>query len=105
MIELKKLLRPPFVVELSSFPRMIKSISFTGSPSREMYVFSGHRKDTSRSQMASRSWSSSQRKRVPALQNGMKSCNGMCMKFQLAVEAMVKSNRASTRLFPSKYSK
>jgi hypothetical protein len=90
MMELKKLLRPPFVVELSSFPRIMKSISFTGSPSREMYVFSGHRKDTSRSQMASRSWLSISEKKgtcIAEMQNGIK--KQWC-------------NRASTCLLPSR---
>jgi hypothetical protein len=36
VIELKKPVRPPFVVELSSFPLIIKSISVTGSLSRTM---------------------------------------------------------------------
>ncbi|KAL8167844.1 hypothetical protein V2J09_009343 [Rumex salicifolius] len=38
MIELKNPVRPPFVVELSSFPLMMKSISVTGSSSRTMKV-------------------------------------------------------------------
>lgn len=36
VMELKNPERPPFVVELSSWPRIMKSISFTGSPSRTM---------------------------------------------------------------------
>ncbi|BAS81301.1 Os02g0789150 [Oryza sativa Japonica Group] len=55
VVELKKPVRPPFVVELSSFPRMMKSISVTGSPSRTMYVPCVHNDDTRRSQMASKS--------------------------------------------------
>ncbi|WVZ82215.1 hypothetical protein U9M48_029502, partial [Paspalum notatum var. saurae] len=38
VIELKKPVRPPSVVELSSLPRMINNISVTGSPSRTIYV-------------------------------------------------------------------
>jgi hypothetical protein len=32
VMELKKLVRPPSVIELSSSPRMMKSISFMGRP-------------------------------------------------------------------------
>ncbi|URE02518.1 hypothetical protein MUK42_27964, partial [Musa troglodytarum] len=55
VIELKKPVRPPLVVELSNLPRIMKSISVTGSPSRTMYVPSVLREDTRRSHMASRS--------------------------------------------------
>ena len=34
--ELKKLVLPPYVVRVASFPRIMKSISSTGSPSRTM---------------------------------------------------------------------
>ena len=104
MMELKKLLRPPLVVELSSLPRMMKSISFTGSPSREIYVFSGHRNDTSRSQMASRSWSSiSEKKGTCIAERSKKHAGELDIKFQLEVEAT--ANTASFCFFPSKYSK
>ncbi|CAA7395818.1 unnamed protein product [Spirodela intermedia] len=38
VMELKKPLRPPLVVELSNRPLITKSISFTGSPSRTINV-------------------------------------------------------------------
>ncbi|KAG9152510.1 hypothetical protein Leryth_016436, partial [Lithospermum erythrorhizon] len=53
LIELKKPVRPPFVVYESRFPRMMNSISFTGSPSRIIQVPSVHREGLRRSQMAS----------------------------------------------------
>nr|GLL21396.1 hypothetical protein CR513_22217 [Ipomoea trifida] len=58
MPRLKKPLLPPSVVTLSMRPRMTKSISSTGSPSRTMYVFSVNKHGFSRSHMASSSLSS-----------------------------------------------
>lgn len=57
-MELKKPVLPPFVVELSRWPLMTKSISVTGSPSRTMYVPSVLKEETRRSHMASSNWSS-----------------------------------------------
>ncbi|CAN6460210.1 unnamed protein product [Victoria cruziana] len=58
VVELKKPVLPPLVVELSSCPRIMNSISVTGSPSRTMYVPSVLKQETRRSHMASNSWSS-----------------------------------------------
>ena len=58
VMELKKLDWPPLAVELSSWPLMMKSISFTGSPSRTIYASWVLKDDTRRSHMASKSWSS-----------------------------------------------
>uniref|UniRef100_A0A3Q7F9S9 Uncharacterized protein n=1 Tax=Solanum lycopersicum TaxID=4081 RepID=A0A3Q7F9S9_SOLLC len=58
VIELKNPDLPPFVVELSSCPLMIKSISLTGSSSRTTYVPIMLRVDTRRSHIASSNWSS-----------------------------------------------
>ncbi|CAA6659502.1 unnamed protein product [Spirodela intermedia] len=58
VMELKKPLRPPLVVELSNRPLITKSISFTGSPSRTINVPCVLRQETRRSQMASRSCAS-----------------------------------------------
>ena len=55
VIELKNPDLPPLVVELSSRPLMTNSISFTGSPSRIMYVSLVFKDETRRSHMASRS--------------------------------------------------
>ena len=55
VMELKKPDRPPFVVELSSWPLMMNSISFTGSPSRTKYASWVLKDDTRRSHMASKS--------------------------------------------------
>ncbi|KAF3782622.1 hypothetical protein EJ110_NYTH33802 [Nymphaea thermarum] len=54
-VELKKPVLPPLVVELSSCPRIMNSISVTGSPSRTMYVPSVLKLETRRSHMASNS--------------------------------------------------
>nr|GMD11913.1 hypothetical protein CR513_22217 [Ipomoea batatas] len=58
MPRLKKPLLPPSVVILSILPRMTKSISWTGSPSRTTYVFSVYKLGFSRSHIASSSLSS-----------------------------------------------
>lgn len=58
VIELKNPDRPPSVVELSIWPLMMKSISFTGSPSRVTYVSLVFNDGTKRSHIASMSWSS-----------------------------------------------
>lgn len=58
VMELKNPVLPPSVVELSTCPLMMKSISLTGSPSRTMYVSFVFNDDTRRSHIASRSWSS-----------------------------------------------
>jgi hypothetical protein len=42
VIDMKKPVRPPFGVELSSFSLIIKSISVTGSPSPTIYSFLEH---------------------------------------------------------------
>ncbi|KAK2970898.1 hypothetical protein RJ640_005255 [Escallonia rubra] len=58
VMELKNPDLPPLVVELSSWPLITNSISFTGSPSRTMYVSLVLKDETRRSHIASRSWSS-----------------------------------------------
>ncbi|CAN6449625.1 unnamed protein product [Victoria cruziana] len=55
VMQLKKPVRPPLVVELSSLPRITKSISLTGSPSRTINVPSVLKEETRRSHMASKS--------------------------------------------------
>jgi hypothetical protein len=55
MIELKKPVLPPLVVELSSLPLITNNISVTGSPSRTIYVPSVLREETRRSHIASSS--------------------------------------------------
>ncbi|URE20143.1 hypothetical protein MUK42_37649, partial [Musa troglodytarum] len=57
-LRLKNPLLPPSVVILSSRPRMMKTISSTGSPSLRIYVFSVKRVGFSRSQIASSNRSS-----------------------------------------------
>uniref|UniRef100_A0A3Q7H2P7 Uncharacterized protein n=1 Tax=Solanum lycopersicum TaxID=4081 RepID=A0A3Q7H2P7_SOLLC len=57
-LRLKKPLLPPSVVTLSRRPRMMKSISSTGSPSRTMCVFSIYKHGFRRSQIASSNLSS-----------------------------------------------
>ena len=54
----KKPVRPPFVVTLSSWPRITKNISLTGSPSRRIFVPSVQRAGFSRSHIASSKLSS-----------------------------------------------
>ncbi|TVU33294.1 hypothetical protein EJB05_25104 [Eragrostis curvula] len=54
-LELKKPVCPPFVVILSRDPLMMKSISFTGSPSRTMQLPSVYNMGLRRSHMASKS--------------------------------------------------
>jgi len=53
--ELNKPALPPFMVELSSLPLMIKSILVIGSPSLTMYVPLVLKDDTNRSHIASSS--------------------------------------------------
>ncbi|WVZ76968.1 hypothetical protein U9M48_024876 [Paspalum notatum var. saurae] len=57
-LELKKPVCPPFVVVLSRVPLIMKSISFTGSPSRMMQLPSVYSIGFRRSHMASKSCSS-----------------------------------------------
>ncbi|CAA7408668.1 unnamed protein product [Spirodela intermedia] len=54
---LKKPVLPPLVVALSSVPRMMNSISSTGSPSRTMMLDPVYRTGFSLSHIASISWS------------------------------------------------